>query len=53
MPYRASFFSELVGKPGADVDGLVNALHAIWMRALYLTPAPPAGKPSRSRRRTG
>jgi TetR/AcrR family transcriptional regulator, ethionamide resistance regulator len=32
---RASFMQELVGKPGADVDRLVDALHAIWIRALY------------------
>jgi TetR/AcrR family transcriptional regulator, ethionamide resistance regulator len=32
---RACFFQELVGKPGADVEGLVDVLHNIWMRALY------------------
>jgi TetR/AcrR family transcriptional regulator, ethionamide resistance regulator len=32
---RASFMQELVGKPDADIDRLVDALHAIWIRALY------------------
>ena len=32
---RASFFRELVGNPGADVDALVDVLHTIWMRTLY------------------
>ena len=32
---RASFMQELVGKPDAVVDRLVDALHAIWIRALY------------------
>ena len=32
---RACFFQELVGKPDADVDGLVDVLYAIWTRALY------------------
>jgi AcrR family transcriptional regulator len=48
---RACFFQELVGKPNADIDALVDTLHAIWVRALYLTPA--GGKQSRSPRRTG
>jgi len=32
---RASFMQELVGKPDADIDRLVDALHVIWIRALY------------------
>jgi TetR/AcrR family transcriptional regulator, ethionamide resistance regulator len=50
---RACFFGELVGKPGADVDALVDILHEIWMRALYLKPAAPAGRRRRSPRRRG
>jgi AcrR family transcriptional regulator len=42
---RACFFEQLVGKPDADVDALVDVLHAIWMRALYVG-APPAGTTS-------
>jgi hypothetical protein len=34
---RACFFQELVGRPDADVDGLVDTLHRIWIRALYGT----------------
>ena len=48
---RACFFGELVGKPGADVDPLVDTLHEIWMRALYLKPAAQAGRRRRSPRR--
>jgi hypothetical protein len=33
---RACFFQELVGRPDADVDALVDVLHRIWMRSLYL-----------------
>jgi AcrR family transcriptional regulator len=33
---RACFFRELVGRPDADVDAIVDVLHAIWVRALYL-----------------
>ena len=33
---RACFFNQLVGRPEADVDALVDVLHTIWMRALYL-----------------
>jgi TetR/AcrR family transcriptional regulator, ethionamide resistance regulator len=50
---RACFFNELVGKPGADVDAVVDALHDIWMRTLYLKPAEPAGRRRRSPRRRG
>jgi TetR/AcrR family transcriptional regulator, ethionamide resistance regulator len=50
---RATFFGELVGKPGADVDAVVDSLHEIWMRALYLKPAAPAGRRRRSPRRMG
>jgi AcrR family transcriptional regulator len=50
---RACFFTELAGKPGADVGALVDVLHEIWMRALYLKPAGRAGRPRRSPRRTG
>jgi TetR/AcrR family transcriptional regulator, ethionamide resistance regulator len=50
---RACFFNELVGKPGADVDAVVDALHAIWTRTLYLRPADPAGRRRRSPRRRG
>jgi AcrR family transcriptional regulator len=32
---RACFFDQLVGNPDADLDGLVDTLHAIWMRTLY------------------
>jgi TetR/AcrR family transcriptional regulator, ethionamide resistance regulator len=32
---RACFFQELVGKPDADADRLVDVLHRIWIRALY------------------
>jgi AcrR family transcriptional regulator len=32
---RATFMQELVGKPGADLDRVVDALHAIWIKALY------------------
>lgn len=32
---RATFMQELVGRPDADVDRLVDALHVIWIRALY------------------
>jgi TetR/AcrR family transcriptional regulator, ethionamide resistance regulator len=32
---RACFFEQLVGRPGADLDALVDVLHAIWIRALY------------------
>jgi AcrR family transcriptional regulator len=34
---RACFFQELVGKPDADVERLVDTLHAIWIRTLYGT----------------
>jgi AcrR family transcriptional regulator len=34
---RACFFGQLVGRPDADVDALVDVLHRIWIRALYLT----------------
>jgi hypothetical protein len=33
---RACFFEQLVGKPDADLDGLVDVLHKVWTRALYL-----------------
>jgi AcrR family transcriptional regulator len=33
---RACFFDQLVGRPDADLDGLVDVLHQIWTRALYL-----------------
>jgi TetR/AcrR family transcriptional regulator, ethionamide resistance regulator len=49
---RACFSQELVGKPDADVDRLVDALHAIWLRALYC-PAQPEGRSSRSPLRSG
>ena len=39
---RACFFQELVGKPDADVDRLVDVLYEIWSRALY---APPGLRP--------
>lgn len=29
------FFEQLVGRPGADLEGLVDTLHAIWIRTLY------------------
>jgi AcrR family transcriptional regulator len=32
---RACFFQELVGKPDADLEALVDTLHRIWVRALY------------------
>jgi TetR/AcrR family transcriptional regulator, ethionamide resistance regulator len=32
---RATFMDALVGKPDADLDRIVDALHAIWIRALY------------------
>jgi TetR/AcrR family transcriptional regulator, ethionamide resistance regulator len=32
---RACFFQQLVGKPDADVDALVDVLHRIWIRTLY------------------
>lgn len=32
---RACFFQELVGKPEADLDELVDTLHRIWTRTLY------------------
>ena len=32
---RACFFEQLVGKPDADLDSLVEVLHRIWTRALY------------------
>jgi TetR/AcrR family transcriptional regulator, ethionamide resistance regulator len=32
---RACFLQQLVGRPGADVDALVDVLHEIWMRVLY------------------
>jgi hypothetical protein len=35
---RACFFQELVGKPDADVDRLVDVLYEIWTRALYARP---------------
>jgi AcrR family transcriptional regulator len=35
---RACFFQELVGKPDADVDRLVDVLYEIWTRALYGPP---------------
>ena len=42
---RARFFQELVGKPEADVDALVDVLAKIWMRVLYLKDEPPRGQP--------
>jgi AcrR family transcriptional regulator len=36
---RACFFQELVGKPDADVDRLVDVLYEIWTRALYARPS--------------
>jgi len=36
---RACFFDQLVGKPDADVDRLVDVLYEIWTRALY-APSP-------------
>jgi AcrR family transcriptional regulator len=50
---RAAFFGELVGNPRADVDALVDTLHEIWMRVLYLSPSAPAGRRRRSPRRRG
>jgi len=35
---RACFLQELVGKPDADVDRLVDVLYEIWTRALYARP---------------
>jgi AcrR family transcriptional regulator len=32
---RACFFQELVGRPDADVDALVDVLYTIWRRALW------------------
>jgi TetR/AcrR family transcriptional regulator, ethionamide resistance regulator len=32
---RATFMQELVGKPDADLERVVDALHLIWVRALY------------------
>jgi AcrR family transcriptional regulator len=32
---RATFMQELVGKPDAGVERVVDALHLIWIRALY------------------
>jgi TetR/AcrR family transcriptional regulator, ethionamide resistance regulator len=49
---RACFSQELVGRPDADVDRLVDALHLIWLRALYY-PAPAEGTQNRSPRRSG
>jgi AcrR family transcriptional regulator len=49
---RACFSQELVGKPDADLDRLVDALHEIWLRALYCR-ARAEGTPSRSPRRSG
>ena len=48
---RACFFEQLVGNPGADLEGLVDTLQAIWIRTLYGAEA--AGTPRRSPRRTG
>jgi AcrR family transcriptional regulator len=33
---RACFLDQLVGRPDADLDRLVDVLHRIWTRALYL-----------------
>jgi len=44
---RACFFEQLVGNPEADADRLVDALHRIWLRALYGSD-PPAGTARRS-----
>jgi AcrR family transcriptional regulator len=33
---RACFFNQIVGKPDADLDGLVDVLNQIWTRVLYL-----------------
>ncbi|HET9012729.1 MAG TPA: hypothetical protein VFN38_12980, partial [Gemmatimonadaceae bacterium] len=35
---RTCFFEQIVGKPDADVDALVDVLHTIWTRALYGAP---------------
>jgi hypothetical protein len=32
---RATFMQELVGKPDADLERVVDALHVIWIRTLY------------------
>jgi AcrR family transcriptional regulator len=32
---RATFMQELVGNPDADLERVVDALHLIWVRALY------------------
>jgi AcrR family transcriptional regulator len=32
---RATFMQELVGKPDADLERTVDALHLIWIRSLY------------------
>jgi AcrR family transcriptional regulator len=32
---RACFFDQLVGRPEADIDAIVDALYAVWMRTLY------------------
>jgi AcrR family transcriptional regulator len=42
---RACFSQELVGNPEADLDRLVDALHEIWLRALYC-PVRAEGTPS-------
>jgi hypothetical protein len=33
---RATFMQELVGRPDADVERVVDTLHLIWIRALYV-----------------
>jgi hypothetical protein len=48
---RACFSQELVGRREADLDRLVDALHEIWLRALYC-PARSEDTPSRSPRRS-
>lgn len=32
---RACFFRELVGRPEADIEAIVDTLHVVWIRTLY------------------
>jgi AcrR family transcriptional regulator len=33
---RATFMQELVGRPDADIERVVDTLHLIWVRTLYV-----------------
>jgi hypothetical protein len=35
------FFEQLIGRPGADVEGLVDILVEVWVRTIYAPPGTP------------